>query len=463
MERSLFIAFTLLLSALVTKANVRLPAVISSNMVLQQNSRIKIWGWADPGETIVVTTSWNNKTDSTKGNSGAKWVLLVPTPGAGGPHTITIKGNNTIVLQNVLIGEVWICSGQSNMEMNYYWGLPQMKDDIPQAANSRLRFFHVPKNTADKPQENGEGSWLASDSNTVKWFSAVAYYFGKKLNAGLNVPVGLIHASWGGTPAEVWTPEEVVLNKGTLKEAAVKLTASAHWPTVPGHAYNAMIAPLTFYTIAGAIWYQGESNTGTAATYSDLFSSLIQSWRKAWKKEFPFYYVQLAPFTYGNNNNGALLREAQAKTLSVPNTGMVVTTDLADDTTDIHPRNKKDVGLRLANLALANTYNLPLQGVASPVLKQMSVNENKIDLQFTGAEDGLTKKGKEVVGFFIAGNDRKFYPAQAKINGGTLTVWSKEVKEPVAVRYAFTNTAIGNVFSREGLPLAPFRTDDWLE
>lgn len=443
------------------KANVRLPAVIGNNMVLQQKSSVKIWGWADPNEKVAITTSWNNKVDSAKGDAAAKWQVIVETPSAGGPYTVTIKGNNTIVLQNVLIGEVWVCSGQSNMEMNYYWGLPQMREDIPSAANPNIRFFHVPKNTAAAPQQNGEGSWIACDTNSVKWFSAVAYYFGKKLNADLSVPIGLIHASWGGTPAEVWTPAETVENNTTLKQAAQKLNRSEHWPTVPGYAFNAMIAPLTSYSIAGAIWYQGESNTGTSSTYHELFSSMINAWRQKWNKEFSFYYVQLAPFNYGNNNIGALLREAQAKTLAVPKTGMVVTTDLADDTADIHPRNKKDVGLRLANLALTNTYQQPITATSSPLYQSMTVNKNKIVLQFSGAENGLLQKGKNIVGFFIAGKDKLFYPAQAKVNNNTITVSSKEVKEPVAVRYAFSNTAIGNLFSKEGLPLSPFRTDEW--
>ncbi|RYF77316.1 MAG: sialate O-acetylesterase, partial [Chitinophagaceae bacterium] len=249
-------------------------------MVLQQKAVVKLWGWADPGEKLVITTSWNNRVDSSKTDGNGRWHLNMETPAAGGPFTILIKGNNTITLENVLIGEVWICSGQSNMEMNYYWGLPQMREDIPTAASQNIRFFHIPKSTATTPQQQGEGSWVPCDSNAVKWFSAVAYYFGKKLNADLNVPIGLIHASWGGTPAEVWTPAEKVESNPTLKEAAQKLTPSDSWPIVPGYTYNAMVAPIVPFNIAGAIWYQGESNTGTAATYHELFSVMIRSWRE---------------------------------------------------------------------------------------------------------------------------------------------------------------------------------------
>jgi sialate O-acetylesterase len=443
------------------KANVRLPAILSSNMVLQQQSDVKLWGWGNPGEPVIITTSWNNKTDSTKVDGNAKWQLKFPTPNAGGPYTITMKGYNTIELTDVLIGEVWVCSGQSNMEMNYTWGLPQMKEDITVAKNSRIHFFSIPKTTAVTPQENGGGSWEQCDSITVKFFSAVAYYFGKKLNADLNVPIGLIHASWGGTPAEAWTPAEEVNNDNALKQAALKLKPSGGWPITPGYAYNGMIAPVVNYKIAGVIWYQGESNTGTANTYHSLFSTMIKSWRNKWNMEMPFYYVQLAPFTYGNRNIGASLREAQHQTLVVSKTGMVVTTDLADDTTDIHPKNKRDVGLRLANLALLKTYNKNITGALSPAYKNMTVKGSRITINFDNAETGLTQKGKAIAGLYIAGSDKIFYPADGNITAQTLVVWSKSVQQPVAVRYAFSNTAAGNIFSKEGLPLSPFRTDNW--
>ena len=461
MNNKLLLLLVLLFFSLAAMANVRLPAVIGSNMVLQQKSAVKLWGWSDPGEKIVVTTSWDNKVDSVKATENATWHLTIQTQVAGGPYTITIKGNNTIVLQNILIGEVWVCSGQSNMEMSYYWGLPQMKDDIPLAANPNIRFFQVPKTTSTAPQERGEGSWVPCEPATVKSFSAVAYYFGKKLNADLNVPIGLIHASWGGTPAEVWTPAEVVESNATLKGAAQKLNRSNGWPITPGYTFNGMIAPITNYSIAGAVWYQGESNTGTAATYQQLFTSMVEAWRAAWNKEFPFYFVQLAPYAYGNKNIGALLREAQTKTLSLPKTGMAVITDLADDTADIHPKNKRDVGIRLANLALTNTYHRTVGGATSPSFNNMTVNKNKVSLFFVNAEDGLMQNGKNITGFFIAGADKVFHPAQAKIDRNTIVLWSKGVTQPTAVRYAFSNTAVGNIFSKTGLPLAPFRTDDW--
>jgi sialate O-acetylesterase len=454
------ILFLVVISWYTSNANITLPAVLNDNMVLQQQSNVKLWGWSDAAEKIFITTSWNNKTDSTKGDGNAKWVLSIKTPSAGGPYTITIKGNNTIVLHNVLIGEVWICSGQSNMEMNYYWGLPQMKEDFPTALNPNIRFFSVPRTTAQTPQENLRGTWATCDSNTVKSFSAAAYYFGRKLNAELNVPIGLIHVSWGGTPAEAWTPAEVVNNNSTLNDAAKKLNPSQWWPTTPGYAYNGMIAPLTNFSIAGAIWYQGESNTGTAATYEQLFSSMIEAWRKNWSKQFPFYYVQLAPYHYGNQNIAALLREQQLKTLSLSKTGMAVINDLPVDTMDIHPKDKRSVGYRLANIALSQNYGRNIPGALSPLYKTMNIDKDRIVLSFDNA-DGLTQKGKIIIGFYIAGADRNFYPADVKINGNTIIVWNRSVPQPVAVRYAFSNAAIGNIFNKEGLPLSPFRTDNW--
>jgi sialate O-acetylesterase len=439
-------------------AAIRLPSIIGNNMVLQQQEKVRLWGWGEPGEKISVVTSWNQNMDSTQANGNGKWQIFVQTPAAGGPFTITLKGQNKIVLENVLIGEVWICSGQSNMEMNYNWGLPQMKEDFASAKNPAIRFFHVTKTTADAPQENCEGSWIVCDSNSVKSFSAVAYYFGRKLNEGLHVPVGLIHASWSGTPAEAWTPDDMIYGNQVLLKASETLKSSQWWPVLPGLAYNGMIAPVTKFNIAGAIWYQGESNTGTASTYSQLLTTMIESWRKKWNKIFPFYLVQIAPFNYGNNQIGAELREAQTATLSLTQTGLVVTTDLASDTNDIHPRNKRDVGYRLANLALSKTYHVNRGEVESPVFDHMEIDGNKIILSFQHTRAGLVSKDKVVKGFVIAGEDGIYHDADAKIKNNQIILSSKAVAHPVSVRYAFTNTAIGNVFSKEGLPLMPFRS-----
>lgn len=452
-----------ILATTYTLADVRLPAVLSSNMVLQQQSSVKLWGWAAPAEKIYITTSWSTITDSAVATGDAKWRVKIKTPSAGGPYTITIKGRNTIVLDNVMIGEVWVCSGQSNMEWSSLNGIQQINDEFPTCANSQLRFFHIPKTTALYPQDDCYAAWTECNAETLKGFSAVAYFFGKQLQQKLNVPVGLINTSWGGTAAEVWVPEEAVEEDPILKAAAEKIGQYPWWPNLPGRAYNAMIAPITSFEIAGAIWYQGESNTSTASTYQELMSTLIDSWRKDWNKNFPFYYVQIAPFAYGNHHIGALLREAQSKTMSHPNTGMVVITDLVDDVKDIHPRNKRDVGDRLAAWALAETYHKTGITYKSPSFKNMVVNKNKAVVYFNNVPTGLMLKGneKKATEFYIAGEDQKFLPAEVKIEDNHVILTNKQIKSPVAVRFAFGNTAIGNIFSKEGLPLDPFRTDNW--
>jgi len=443
-------------------AGIRLPAIISSNMVLQQRSAVALWGWADPAEKIIITTSWDNRIDSVVTTSGATWKIQVNTPAAGGPYTITLKGWNTIVLDNIMIGEVWVCSGQSNMEWSSNQNLPQMMDELPNSSNKNIRLFQVSKATSEFPQDNTVGEWKVCSPETLKGFSAIGYFFGKKLEHDLNTPIGLINSSWGGTPAEVWTPTIEINKVPSLRQSADKLKPSNWWPVTPGATYNAMIFPITNFAIAGSIWYQGEGNTTTASTYNMLFTTMIGAWRHAWKKDFPFYYVQIAPFTYGDKNIGALLREQQAWTLSYPNTGMVVISDLVDDVKDIHPKNKKDVAIRLANWALAETYHQNISGYKSPAFKKMELNGDKATVLFDNAPNGfMIKGGGKATEFYIAGADKKFLPAEVKLEKDRIIVYNKEIKNPAAVRFGFSNTAIPNLFSKEGLPVGPFRTDDW--
>ena len=460
MRKYLAIAVLVVLS-LASKADIRLPNVINSNMVLQQQSPVKLWGWAGPNEKIYVTTSWNNKLDSTVTTRDANWMLNVQTPTAGGPYTITLKGENTIVLDNVLIGEVWVCSGQSNMEMNYGWGLPDVKAELPICANKNIRFFYIPKATSKTAQDNCGGQWVTCDSNSLKSFSAVGYFFGKKLNTSLNVPVGLINSNWGGTPAETWTEADAVNNDPELKTAASKQQPYDWWPYTPGAAFNGMIAPISNYNIAGAIWYQGEGNTIAPDTYSKLLTAMIGTWRKAWNKELSFYYVQIAPYTYGNKYISSIIREQQTKAMSLSNTGMVVVTDLVDNIKDIHPKDKHDVGYRLANWALAETYHKEVGAYKSPMYKSMEVQKDKAIITFNNAPNGLMAKDKDITEVYIAGADKIFFAATAKIENNKLIVTSAEVANPVAVRFGFSNTAMPNLFSKEGLPVNPFRTDDW--
>jgi sialate O-acetylesterase len=290
-------------------------------------------------------------------------------------------------------------------------------------------------------------------------FSAVGYFFGKHLNSTLQVPIGLVEAAWGGTSAEVWTPDSIVNADPVLKEAARLIAPSGMCPHDPGYTYNAMIAPLTNFNIAGVIWYQGENNTINARSYQRLFTSMIDAWRNAWNKNFPVYYVQIAPYKYKAQNTGALLREAQLQSTTHPNTGMVVITDLVDNIYDVHPANKHDVGLRLSNWALAVTYHKEGIVYKSPVFSGMAIKNDKAVITF---DQPLTIKGKTVNELLIAGEDQVFYPAEAMIKNNTITVWSKQVKKPVAVRYGFSDTAIGNLLGKDGLPVSPFRTDSWL-
>jgi sialate O-acetylesterase len=450
-----------LVSGIFLFATIRLPAVIGSHMVLQQRSEITIWGWCDVGEKVNLKAGWDTTNYTVTGSPSARWNIKLKTPAAGGTYQITIEGSNKIVLDDVLIGEVWVCSGQSNMEMSMSWGLPY-QDEVTNATDKNIRFFNIPRTTSEYPQDDVRTEWKVCNPDEMSKFSAAAYFFAKSLRQNLNVPVGLIEAAWGGTPAEAWTPADAINDNMVVKEAAAKLTPVPWGPISPASIYNAEIYPLIQYSIAGTIWYQGEANVAGASTYSELLTTLITAWRKAWQKDFPFYYVQIAPFAgYGDNSSSAFLREQQTRTLIVPNTGMIVITDLVDNINDIHPKMKKEVGIRLANYALAETYGKKDIVYKSPFYKSMKIEKDKIRISFDGADKGLMSKGDTLSEFFIAGSDQNFVPAIAKIDGNTVVVWNKNIKDPVAVRFAFRNGAIPNLFNKEGLPVNPFRTDDW--
>jgi len=453
-------ATLLLLTAHCIMAAVRLPSIIGSHMVLQQKSKVKLWGWSAPAENITISVSWDTTQYKVTASRGARWVTEINTPAAGGPYTIKIKASNEILLEDVLIGEVWLCGGQSNMEWGGDQGLPQSREEAPNATNTQIRFFYVPKSTSATLQDDVTARWVVCSPQEMIHFSAIGYFFGKQVNQATGFPVGLINSNWGGTPAEVWTPELVVTNDPDLRFAAEKLSPAAWWPHIRGEAYNAMIYPLTNFRIAGALWYQGESNVTTHYAYKRLFTSMIDSWRKAWGNEFPFYYVQIAPYTYGDNHiNGAFLREAQTQSASFPKTGMVVISDLVDNIKDIHPKLKKEVAARLANYALGETYGVKGLHYKSPVYASHRVENGTIRVSFDNVPTTLVSKGGEPVDFMIAGADGRFVPAKARIEGKTVVVSSREIKEPVDVRFGFTNTAMPNLFSAEGLPVNLFRTD----
>ncbi|MHC4602288.1 MAG: sialate O-acetylesterase [Planctomycetota bacterium] len=646
----------LLVDAGAVFADVKLPAVISDNMVLQRGMKVPIWGWAEPGEKVEVrfgiySYGWRTTTDK-----DGKWMVKISPLQAGGPFEMFIKGNNTITLKNILVGEVWVCSGQSNMQWSVK-GSADAEQEIAAADYPSICLFAVERKVAEQPQSDCVGSWESCSPQTVPGFSAVAYFFGRELHKELNVPIGLIHTSWGGTVAEAWTssgalkklpdfkaaiekieqvrvnpelfqkkyerqmlewqkkidfsgpdggPEgkgctdvdfddgdwkqmelpklweqaglanfdglmwfrkevevpkswigkELILELGPIDDMDVTwingirvggLETPGRWKTnrkykidskvirsgrnvvavrvldtgggggiygrveqmklkpagaaddvaislsgrwrykkgydlrsmppqprpplrishqnAPTALYNGMIAPLIPYGIQGAIWYQGESNAGRAYQYRKLFGSMIKNWRNDWGQgDFSFLFVQLANFMAVNpepvESAWAELREAQLMTLALPKTGMAVIIDIGE-ANDIHPKNKQDVGKRLALWALGGSYRKKLV-YCGPIYKSMRVESNKIILHFDHVGGGLVAGGgKPLKGFAVAGADRKFVWADAKIDGDTVVVSSDKISEPVAVRYAWANNPVCNLYNKEGLPASPFRTDDW--
>jgi sialate O-acetylesterase len=443
-------------------AYLRLPDIFSDNMVLQQQTIIHFHGWSDPGQKISIVASWNGDTLKTSTLSDAIWTIDLQTPKAGGPYQITVIGDSTIFIHNVLVGEIWLCSGQSNMEFSADWHKNYYQQEVKNANHPDIRFFHIDKITAPYPQQEVHGKWDICSPETMHRFSAAGYFFGRTINESIHVPVGLIESCWGGSPVETWTPIEVFKNNDRLAISAAVLKPSSGWPMRPAITYNAMIAPIRDFAIKGAIWYQGETNTTNPETYEETFSAMIHSWRELWKEDFPFYFVQIAPFNYGIGDKGALVREQQLQTYrQVPNTGMVVITDITGDTNNIHPTDKINVGKRLAAWALAKNYGKGNIQYSGPMYRSMEAKGNKVVIHFDFAENGLMKKGDKLTDFFIAGEDHQFVPATATIHDSTVIVTSPQVQHPTAVRMGFTNTAIPNLFNKAGLPASPFRTDDW--
>jgi len=446
--------------ATVAAAAVKLPAVFGDNMVLQRGRPVPVWGWADPGEEVTVAIAGQSL--STKAKADGRWKVELAKLSVGDPLEMTVEGSsgNIVTLKNILVGEVWVCSGQSNMEM----GIRMCNDaakEIAAAIHPRLRLFLVARAKAAQPATDVKATWKPCTPQNIaanSWggFSAAAYYFGRELQKELKVPVGLIEAAWGGTPAEFWTSRQVLEANPTLKPMAGHGESSV--------LYNAMIAPLVPYAIRGAIWYQGEANLSRAHQYRTLFPAMIANWRADWGQgDFPFGFVQLAPYRYNGQNPAdyAELCEAQLMTLkSVPNTGMAVTTDIGN-VRDIHPKNKQDVGRRLALWALAKVYGRDIV-YSGPIYKSMAIDGDKIRLQFDHVGGGLiARDGKPLSDFTIAGADKKFVPAVATIDGDTVVVHSDQIAQPVAVRYAWRDDVVPNLINKEELPASSFRTDSW--
>jgi Domain of unknown function (DUF303). len=364
-----------------------------------------------------------------------------------------------LVINDILIGQVWLCSGQSNMNYSAANGITDMKEELKTEMSSQIRLFTVTKNSSKYPQEDCEGKWVICDKNSAYYFSAVGYFFGKKISLELNQPVGLVNSSWGGTPIEVWIPENIMRKNPTMVESWNNHSKRSRWNI--GTIYNAMIYPILRNTFAGAIWYQGESNKENALLYGEEFKMMIESWRKDFKQMLPFYFVQIAPHDRGEGGvNNALVREQQTIVSHlVPKTGMVVINDLVDDITNIHPQNKKDVGERLAAWALSKDYKKLSIDCKSPEYKSIIFKHNKAIVSFD-TDKPLICKGASIEGLEICDESMKFIPATGMLDqSGKLIVWNKAIRKPVAVRYCFSDGGIGNIFGDNGLPLAPFRTD----
>jgi len=488
---------TLLATVCALNAAVKLPALISDHMVLQQGMPVRVWGTADPGEGVRV--DFQGQSVSVKASANGKWTAWLRPLVAAGPLEMTIAAGNTITVKDVLVGEVWVGSGQSNMEFKLQTAVNH-DEEIAHADYPMIHLFQVKRGVAAQPLDDAVGTWQVCSPTSVKGFSAVEYFFGRHLQLNLHVPMGLIESDWGGTPAQSWTSHPAMESDASLKYVLDEWDKTlANYPTAkqkydaaiekwntdvaearaagktppnrpalpagPGHQntpaglYNAMIAPLTPYAIRGVIWYQGESNANSdihAYNYRRLFGAMIQDWRNQWGEgDFPFYFVQLA--NYQTNGRWPVLRESQAETLRLANTAMAVILDIGESK-DIHPKNKQDVGLRLALAARALTYHQPVE-YAGPTF-HMAVPENGAMRVYMTHADGMAARGGgEIKGFEIAGADGRYVGAMAKVEGNTLLVSCPQVMEPVAVRYAWADDPVSNLVNQAGLPAGSFRSD----
>lgn len=472
---STFITALYLLCLQPIQAEIKLPAVVASNMVLQRNTTVVLWGWAEPKEKISIQTSWLGEAIQVQADNEGNWRTEVKTTNSKETQGIKLTSTSSVVtLDNILFGEVWLCSGQSNMQqpMEGYRGQPTFGSLMASAtsSNPNLRLFSVERIGAETPLKeiNRFSGWEEASPANVPKFSAVAYFYGQQLQKILDCSVGLIHTSYGGSRVEAWMSKEVLRSYQTITitEEGVQKRPQGTQTAL----FNAMINPLIPYTIKGALWYQGESNRLAPETYKTLFTAMVKDWRSRWQiGDFPFYFVQIAPYIYGGNEgfqkaeNSAFIREAQLACVDlIPNSGIAITMDLGEENY-IHPPKKKEVADRLLLNALHQTYGYTTMDYGSPVYDASEVKEDGLLLSFTNAENGLYAfKGLE--GFEIAGADKVFYPANAKIvSGKNVLVQSDKVPEPVAVRYAWRNWVKGTLYDTNLLPASSFRTDDWTD
>ncbi len=466
-------------TALPARADVKLPAIFSDHAVLQRDLKLPVWGWADPGEEVTVSIA--GQTHKTKADDKGKWRVTLEPLSVGDPLQLVVEGKNKLERNDLLVGEVWLCSGQSNME----WPVSLSTNadlEIAAADHPQIRIVRVKGPGRQEPVEDFDGAWRVCSPESIPGFSAVGYYFGRELQDQIHVPIGLIDDSWGGSTCEAWIRRDRLENnpmyeallqrwdqmaaeyeKDKDPQKGAALVANHR----PANLYNARVMPVLGYGIRGAIWYQGESNASRAYQYREMFPLMISSWREDWKQgDFPFYFVQLADFkdevAAPGESDWAELRESQTMTLDkLPNTGQAVIIDIGD-AADIHPKNKLEVGRRLARWALAKDYGVKVP-YQSPRYDSMEKKDGAIVVKFKDLHDGLrTLDAKQVQGFAIAGEDKKWYPAEATIEGtDKVVVKSNDVPNPVAVRYAWADNPVCNLYDKSGLPATPFRTDDW--
>ncbi|MFL5739091.1 MAG: sialate O-acetylesterase [Flavisolibacter sp.] len=501
-------------------ADVKPANLFCDHMVLQQNSRVPIWGTAAPGEKITVLLG--KQVQSVTAGKDGKWKSAFSKLVAGRPYTLIFKARNTVVINDVYVGEVWLCSGQSNMDMTvaredrYWCGVINEKEEVTQANYPLIRVFDVDFTPADRPQEEATGKWEVVSPNTVGHMSAAGYFFARELQKKLKIPIGLITTAYGASTAEAWIREEALTKDSVLKPLVdsykAKLqkylpdtaaqrayqTAFEKWKVSAAKAkaegkdelrgprnpnpvfdqhnatvlWNGMVSPLVPYAIRGVLWYQGESNSPTASIYGHIMETLINDWRARWAQGiFPFIYVQLANIgkTFDSipakGGAEAIKREAQLKNLSVPSTAMVVAIDNADpgDMNNVHPKNKQEIGRRLALAAEALAYGDRKLVYSGPIYEKMEIRGNNIVLHFRHTGSGLVAKDGELKGFAIAGSDKKFVWAQASIIGNSVIIHAPQIDHPLAVRYGWSSNPATSLYNKEGLPASPFRTDDWVK
>lgn len=464
----------LCVAAMGNPTELRLASLFTDSMVLQREASVPVWGWAAPGSEVRVRASWSDSVHVAAADAAGRWSVHLETPGAGGPHELRIAAEREILLRDVLVGEVWLCSGQSNMEWKLrpgeLGGVMNAAEEIAAATYPKIRHFDVENRASLRPEERCQGAWSPCTPQTAGEFSAVAFFFARELVRELDVPVGVINASWSGTRIEAWLDEETTRRIPALEADLAQLdslrASSAEGPLDPQVSsvlHNGMLAPLAPFAVRGFLWYQGEANRARHVLYRAMQPAFVERLRERFEGPAvqPFYFVQIAPFAYeADAGETGAMRDAQRRCLEQPDTGMAVTMDIGDPA-DIHPTNKQEVGRRLALWALAKTYGRESVVHSGPLYREHTLEGRHVRVRFDSIGAGLIEGGDHITGFEVAGEDRRFRRASARIDGDSVLVWSSEVPAPIAVRYGFSAASQPILFNKSWLPAAAFRTDDW--